>query len=113
MFSIAKIQSAALLMLATVALLSLSACSWVTPLPGAFKVALFDANQVTECKKMGTTHTSVLDRIGFYERDTEAMTEDLVMLAKNEAVRMRGDTIVALGPVQNGQMDFAIYRCLR
>jgi len=113
MFTIQKIRSIAALSLAIGAMLSLSACSWVNPLPGAFKVALLDASEVAECKKLGSTHTSVLDKVGFYDRDTEAMTEDLVMLARNEAVRMRGDTIVALTPVQNGQMEFAIYRCLK
>jgi len=113
MFTIQKVRLAAILSLVFGAVLSLSACSWVNPLPGAFKVALLGASEVTECTKLGSTHTSVLDKVGFYDRDTEAMTEDLVMLARNEAVRMRGDTIVAQGAVENGQMEFSIYRCLK
>ncbi|MDX1352953.1 MAG: DUF4156 domain-containing protein [Thiomicrorhabdus sp.] len=93
--------------------LSLSACSWVQPLPGAYNVALLKASEVTHCKKLGTTTSSALDSVGFYKRDTAALTEDLVLLARNEAVNMRGDTIVALTPVQNGRMQFAIYRCLK
>lgn len=94
-------------------LLFLSACSWVQPLPGAYKVALMELSDVKGCERLGTTTTSALDKVGLYERDAAAITEDLVLLAKNEAVNMRGDTIVALSGLQNGRMEFAIYRCLK
>ncbi|WP_051144823.1 DUF4156 domain-containing protein [Thiomicrorhabdus sp. Kp2] len=92
--------------------LFLSACSWVQPLPGAYNVALLQASDVSNCTKLGTTTSSALDSVGIYQRDTAALREDLVLIAKNEAVNMRGDTIVALSPIQNGRMEFAIYRCL-
>ena len=94
-------------------LLFLSACSWVQPLPGAYKVALMKLSDVKDCERLGTTTTSALDKVGLYEREDAAITEDLVLLAKNEAVNMRGDTIVALSEVQNGRMEYAIYRCLK
>ncbi|GAB6070158.1 hypothetical protein JCM30760_12550 [Thiomicrorhabdus hydrogeniphila] len=94
------------------ALLSLSACSWVQPLPGAFHVAYLPASEVTDCKKLGSTHASVLDKVWFYNRDSEAVKQDLIAVARNTAVDMRGDTIVATSALQNGRMDFDIYRCL-
>ena len=99
------------LMLTSVLLLS--ACSWVQPLPGAYGVALLDANDVKQCKKLGSTTTSVLSRVGIYDRNTAAMKKDLILLARNEAVNMRGDTIVAISPVVEGRMEFAIYKCLK
>jgi len=104
-----RIQS--VLILSSVLLLS--ACSWVQPLPGAYGVGLLDADEVTHCKKLGSTTTSVLSRVGLYERDTAAMRKDLILLARNEAVNMRGDTIVAISPVVEGRMEFAIYKCLK
>lgn len=95
------------------AVLSLSACSWIQPLPGAFNVALLSADEVTDCKKLGSTHATVLDKVGFYHRDKEAIKKDLIAVARNEAVNMRGDTIVATSELHNGKMDFAIYRCVK
>jgi len=92
--------------------LSLSACSWVQPLPGAFKVAYLPASEVIDCKKLGSTHASVLDKVGFYQRDNEAVKQDLIAVARNTAVDMRGDTIVSTSVLQNGRMEFDIYRCL-
>jgi len=96
----------------SVAVLSLSACSWVQPLPGAFHVAYLPASEVTDCKKLGSTRASVLDKVGFYQRDNEAVKQDLIAVARNTAVDMRGDTIVSTSALQNGRMEFDIYRCL-
>lgn len=95
------------------AVLSISACSWVKPLPGAFHVALLSADEVTDCQKLGSTHATVLDKVGLYNRDEEAVKNDLVAVARNEAVNMRGDTIVATSVLKDGKMDFAIYRCVK
>ena len=95
------------------AFFSLSACSWVQPLPGALEVALMPAEDVTKCQKLGSTHASVLDKVGFYDRSEKAITEDLIAVAKNEAVRMRGDTIVKASDLTDGKMEFEIYRCLK
>lgn len=100
-------------MLSLSSVLFLSACSWVQPLPGAYKVALMELSDVKDCSRLGTTTTSALNKVGLYERENAAIKEDLVLLAKNEAVNMRGDTIVALSGVHNGRMEFAIYRCLK
>ncbi|WP_237260664.1 DUF4156 domain-containing protein [Thiomicrorhabdus immobilis] len=91
----------------------LSACSWIQPLPGAFNVALLEEKDVTGCTKLGTTTSSVLSHVGLYDRDTAAIKKDLILLAKNEAVNMRGDTIVAISPLQDGRMEFAIYDCVK
>jgi len=99
--------------LLAVSALALSACSWIQPLPGAFSVALLPANEVTNCKKLGSTHASVASKVGFYQRDFDAVKKDLISIARNEAVNMRGDTIVATSPLENGKMDFAIYRCVK
>ena len=102
-----------LLILSLSSVLFLSACSWVKPLPGAHRVALLQASEVADCTKLGSTTSSALESIGLYDRDTEALRRDLILLAKNEAINMRGDTIVALSSIQNGRMEFAIYRCVQ
>ena len=37
--------------------------------------------------------------------------EDLLALARNEAVRMGGNVVSPLSGIQAGEQDFAIYRC--
>lgn len=91
--------------------LVLSACSWIDPLPGSGSVNLAAAQQVEHCKKIGFISTSVLDKIGFIPRDEEAVTKNLIELAKNEAVRMGGNTLVPLGKADKGQMQFDLFQC--
>lgn len=94
-------------------LLSMAACSWVKPLPGAHSITVVKSLEQNQCTKLGTTNTNALDAVGFYQRDEDAIIKDLLMLAKNEAVRMGGDTIIAETGLENGRMRFGIYRCNR
>lgn len=89
----------------------LSGCSWVKPLPGADNVALMKISDVEKCQKLGSTRSQTLDKITFINRDDDAKYRELVALAKNEAVRMRGDTIVQLTSMKDGSMEFGIYNC--
>lgn len=89
----------------------LAGCSWVKPLPGAEDVALMDIEDVAHCSKLGTTHTQTLNRVGLLDRDVESIKSELLKLAQNEAIRMRGDTIVAISEIKDGAREFAIYRC--
>lgn len=92
-------------------LLALSACSWVDPLPGAHSVKVVKTLTENSCTKLGSTNTNALDAVGLYQRDEDAIIKDLLMLAKNEAVRMGGDTIIAETALEKGSMRFGIYRC--
>lgn len=94
-----------------ISVMLLSACSWVQPLPEADKVAVMQFEDVSKCQKLGSTRNQTLDKITIFERSEDAKYQELVALAKNEAVRMRGDTIVPLTTMQDGIMEFAIYNC--
>ena len=89
----------------------LSACSWVKITESGKRVTLNYYEQVTNCQKLGYTRSVVLDKIGFFKRNARTMTEELVMLAQNEAALMGGNTIVARGPVKEGEMVFDVYWC--
>ena len=89
----------------------ISGCSWVQPLPGADDVALMPFDAVQKCQRLGETNTQTLDKVGLLNRSEESIQEELIALAKNEAVRMRGDTIVKMSDLKDGMMLFAIYNC--
>lgn len=91
----------------------LVACAYIQPQVGAEKVVLFQPEQVTRCTQLGSVKVSVLDRVGFVARSAAKVATELRALARNSAVDMGGDAIVAAGPVSEGQQSFNIYRCLR
>jgi hypothetical protein len=75
------------------------------------KVRVLDPNEVTSCKNLGRTNTSVTARVVF-ERPEEAVAKDLLTVARNSAARMGGDTIVPLTIIENGQQTFVVYKCV-
>ncbi|MBO1924424.1 DUF4156 domain-containing protein [Thiomicrorhabdus sp. 6S3-12] len=91
--------------------LAASGCSWIKPIQGAEQIELVTVQEIISCQKIGAVNTSVLSNVGFIERSSEAVTENSVALAKNEAVRMGGNRIVAVQPPEDGHMRFDIYLC--
>lgn len=93
--------------------LLLSACQWVKPTEAGDNVALVKTNHVVDCEKIGATTANVKDRVGFVARKDRKVSEELVVLAKNEAAKLGGDSIVALTEENDGSQTFEVYACQR
>jgi hypothetical protein len=91
--------------------LLLASCEWVKPTSGAESVSLVKAGMADSCQKVGSTHSRVKDGLGIVKRKEQKVTQELVTLAKNEAAKLGGDTIVARGPIVEGEQEFDVYKC--
>ncbi len=92
---------------------ALSGCTWVESTDAGQNVRLVSVDQVGQCKKLGKTTVSVLDKVGFISRSDDKVDEELKILARNSAADMGGDTIVVAGVVSKGEQPFFVYRCGR
>ena len=97
------------LILATALLLG--GCTWVKPDPGAEQVRLVPASEAQDCQRIGRATASVRDRVAGVQRRAERVGDELADLARNSAIELGGDTIVADSPVTDGEQRFIIYRC--
>jgi len=68
-------------------------------------------SQIDGCKKLGRTTVSVLDKVAFISRSEEKMSDELETLGRNSAAEMKGDTIVAMSKIVDGEQVFDVYRC--
>ena len=93
------------------AAIMLSACSTLKLTEGGEKVRVLDPAEVSSCKNLGRTNTSVTDRIVF-ERPADAVAEELQIVARNSGARIGGDTIVPLTVIEEGQQTFVVYKCI-
>ena len=91
--------------------LLLSACSWVKMTPEGEEVTVAKAAHVANCKFAGTTTVSVKSDIVSFKRDAEKMKTELETLARNEANKLKGDTIVPVSEIKDGEQTFKIYKC--
>ncbi len=89
----------------------LSACATTKLTEGGEKVRVLDPNEVSSCKNMGRTNTSVTAKVVF-DRPADVVAEELAMIARNSASRMGGDTIVPLTIVEDGHQTFEVYKCV-
>lgn len=99
------------LFLATIAGL-LAACTWVETKPGAENVEVLEQARVAKCERLGKTRVQVLESFAGLDRHDKEIAEDLAQLARNNAVEMGGDTVSPLTPVEQGERQFGIYRCI-
>jgi len=93
------------------AALLLSACSSLQLTKGGDKVRVLDPDEISSCKNLGRTNTSVTARV-IVERPTETIARELQIVARNSAARMGGDTIVPLTVIAEGQQTFVVYKCV-
>ena len=96
--------------IASVAIM-LSACSSLKLTEAGEKVRVLDPAEVSSCKNLGRTNTSVTDRLVF-ERPADSVAEELLIVARNSGARMGGDTIVPLTVIEEGQQTFVVYKCV-
>lgn len=97
------------ILLAITAALLLSACSFVKLTPAGENVAVLQLNQVSACANTGATTVSVVNKV-VVNRSPDKVALELRTLARNRAAD-RGDTIVAMTAVVDGEQTFNIYRC--
>lgn len=99
---------------ATFALLSLVAmqgCTWVKPTEAGAAVVVSDGSGVSNCERKGEVEAALKSRVGAFERNATKVAGELETLARNEAAKMGGDTIVAESTVRDGKQTFGVYRC--
>jgi len=99
-------------LIAVVVSVVLSGCGpWVEPTNDALNVRVAYLSQIDGCKKLGRVTVSVLDKVAFISRSEEDMSGELETLGRNSAAEMKGDTIVAMSKIVDGEQVFDVYRC--
>jgi len=90
----------------------LSACSSIKLTPDGEKIRVLGPNEVSSCRELGKTNTSVTVTVVGIERPDDTIAKELIVIASNGAARMGGDTIVPLTVVEAGQQTFVVYKCI-
>ncbi|MBL8300496.1 MAG: DUF4156 domain-containing protein [Rhodanobacteraceae bacterium] len=97
----------------TAALVLLNGCTWVKLDAAGADVRVAYDGRADGCDKAGEISVSVKDRVGFYERNDLKVKDELETLARNQAVSLPADTLVARAAPHNGEQVFDAYRCGR
>lgn len=69
--------------------------------------------EIVGCRKIGNTTVSLLDKVGYFNRDRQKVENELSILGRNSAAEMGGDTILPISDIFQGERSFAVYRCGR
>lgn len=99
------------IVLPLIAGLSGCASSLIGEREGSERVSLADANQVGGCQSKGKTIVSVLAKVGFLNRHEEVVEDELLQMARNDAVDAGADTVVKGESQEFGKRTFELYKC--
>lgn len=91
--------------------LILSGCTWVKLTDAGSDVMLVEGKDVSDCRLVGKTRSITKDSVARINRDDHKVATETATIARNEAARMGGDTIVPTGPVAEGEQEFMVYDC--
>ena len=98
--------------LAAVGAASLAACSWGIKLDsGGEKVRVAWDGNVGGCHDNGKVTVSVLDHMGPVDRSGLKVSDELEIMARNEAAGLGADTIRPLGDPREGAQSWGAYTC--
>jgi hypothetical protein len=103
-----------LLQFLAVCLVSLAAvsCGWVELTAEGEKVRVLTASEVAKCQRLGKTTASVTEKVAGVRRHDEQILSELTIIARNAAINLDGDTVVAVGEEKDGKQVFDVYRCV-
>jgi len=100
-------------LLAAIAATTITGCTWVQLTGEGENVSLASVDRIGNCERIGRATSKTLGSIVTIERGGGRLQEELLTLARNEAGRMGGNTVVPESLIDNGQQDFAVYNCPR
>ncbi len=78
---------------------------------GAEQVVLAKDTEVAKCKSLGRSTLSVLSSLGPITRSAEAVEENLLQMARNEAIDKGGDTVVKGNSLEYGKRSYEVFKC--
>lgn len=85
-------------------------CTWIELTDAGADVMQATRSEAAECRLVGTVTSSTQDRV-LVQRGRGKVAEELIVLARNEAATLGGNTIVPVGPPVAGRQDFEVYSC--
>ena len=86
-------------------------CTWVKVSQEGKAVRTVKIDQVASCNKLATTTVKTTHKVGFVNRDDYKLRTELNDLARNEAAKLGGNTMVAITQPEQGAQTFAVYNC--
>ena len=86
-------------------------CAWVELSEKGKTVTTTTAEKVTGCEKLSTITVNTLHKVGFFNRDDYKLRTELNDLARNEATKAGGNTLVPVTKPEQGSQTFAVYDC--
>lgn len=100
--------------LALLMILSLAACSWGIKLDSAGRdVRVAWNDDVSQCRLVGAVTVSVLAKVGPVPRGGIKVSDELEVMARNQAGSMQADTIKPVDKPRNGEQNWNAYVCGR
>jgi len=100
-------------LLAAIVAAAVTGCTWVQLTGEGENVSLVGVDRIDNCQRIGRATSKTLGSIMTVERGGGRLQKELLTLARNEAGRMGGNTVVPESLIQNGQQDFGVYNCPR
>lgn len=90
-----------------------SGCSFVNVTEKGESVRVATLYDIAGCERIGSTVVSVKDSVVGIDRSLEKIDAELIILARNSAPDIGGNTVVREERLNDGKQRFGVYKCRR
>ncbi|MBX2809025.1 MAG: DUF4156 domain-containing protein [Cellvibrionaceae bacterium] len=91
----------------------LGACTWVNENPAGQSVAIIASHTSKQCDVVGNIAVRTTHKLGFIKRRDKKVLQELQTLARNEALKLGANTLVADALPTDGKQSYTAYQCPR
>lgn len=88
-----------------------TSCTWVALTPEGEGVSVREMSAVSNCQRIGRVTSRSTAEVARVDRSAEAVQNELLVLARNEAGTLGGNVIVPDSVIQDGSQNFIVYNC--
>ncbi|MDA0791716.1 MAG: DUF4156 domain-containing protein [Proteobacteria bacterium] len=88
-----------------------ASCTWVKPTEEGLEIMMRDQAEVADCTRVGKTTAMSRVKVAGVKRKEKKVMLELETIARNQAVKMGGNVISPLGPIEGNERSFGVYRC--
>lgn len=91
--------------------LLLTACVGTGGVPPDKAVRLVSAEQLADCRNVGSVHVSVIDKLQQLRQVEGGVANELLALAKQSAGPLGGNAIIEMTDITDGSQSFEVFHC--
>lgn len=88
-----------------------TSCTWVKVSESGEDIRVANLSEVAACERVGKVTSVSKAKVAGIKRSEKKLSTELETIARNQALGLGGNTVVALGQITGDEQTFQVFNC--